>query len=207
MLGISLHEKPHAVAIGERVYNRERGMLRSYIALEAVEEALPQQLIQQCIRLKDEYRASILYTVDRPVHLVDGLRRTEGLSWYPHDMKPHVAQAIYPSFVSFDNTCGAYTFTYPEEELVHKQIQDALVEELVDPETGVPFLDRDGGRVPKIMFPQEFPVRDTQAGIRRAVWSPCLAVYSALKGLDGSRPPEKSDEESWEHRGDTITGY
>ena len=207
VLGVSLQEKPHAVILGERVYHRARGMMRSYVALEAVEEVLPQQLITHLVRLKDDYRASILYTVDRPSHLIDSLRQAQGLSWYAPGTPIHVAQALFPSFVSFDTKCGINAFSYPDEEIVHKEIQDALEVKLVDPETGVDFKDREGGIVPKILFPDEFHVRDTQAGVRRAVWSPCVALYAALKGLDGSRPPDNSEEDKWEHQGDPTTGY
>lgn len=194
--------------LGERVYELERGgMLRSYIALEAKEEQLPQQLTAQIIRMKDEYRASILYTVDRPSHLIDSLRAAQGLSWYSQGTPVHVAKSLFPSFISFDTKCGIFPYSYPDEEVVHKEIQDALEVELVDPETGVKFKDRNGEPVPKILFPEEFPVRDTQAGVRRAVWSPCVALYAALKGLDSSRPPDNTEEKTWEHRGDPTTGY
>jgi len=222
-IGLSLEEKAcFAVVMGERILSLDRRTERErrrgggemplygryFVVLDEAETSMPQEMIGRLIELKDEYRAGTVYGPDRPVHLVESVRGTEGLTHYlPEYQDYRLAVAQWPTFVDFDIRAGYYGKAVPDEQTVHRDLEFGLSSHAKDPKTGKPLIGVDGKPIPVINLPVEMDNLKTRSGIRQAYMPSCTALWFVYMGMSKSWAIPRTTEMEHEHVGNSITGY
>ena len=207
VIGLSLESPLFCCVIGERVLDKKSGQERFFVVLDEYESLLPQEMINKCIELKDRYRCTTLFVPDSPIHLVQSVRETDGLTWYRDDNNLRAAKAIWPSFVDFEVRVALRETTQPDEKTLHRELEHFLTAAVVDTDTMLPISLDDNELLYRLYFPSEMPNDNTKAGVRQAKISPCLALWLAAKGLDRSQVPVTQEDMSYyEHMPNPITG-
>ena len=206
-LGVQLSERGcFACVVGERVLPERQGEVRYWIVLDEAEQPLAQSLFDDLIRLKDRYRCGVLYSQDKPLQLIESLRRQEGISYYKED-RPHIARVLWPSFVDFTVRCGLYARPLPEEETIHRELEMWLKWEARWSSSGTPLLGIDGQPVYRLQLPYDFTNQKIRAGVRQANLLPCAALWLALSGLERSTAKVGEKKEVHEWQPNPISGY
>lgn len=180
---------------------------RYFIVLDEAKTALPQELIDQLIRLKDRYRAGVVYGPDRPAHLVDSLRQAEGLTHYRERGNPRLAAQLWPSFVDWEVVAGYALMPVPDVPTVHRDLEMGLSAKAKNPEFGAPLLGKDGAEVPLLNLPGDFNNLSTRASIRSGTGGFCTALWHVFMGLHKSMPRIRLTSTAVEPAGHSLTGY
>lgn len=201
VMGISFEEGVHVCVMGERLWtfderssreqrDGEKGrvnMERIFIVLAETSGHLAEEVFEDCVTLKDDFRCRVMYGPDTPVSLVESLQRTEGLSRYPTD-NPHIAGDRWKSFRSFDTRLGLYMNLRPDETTIHRDLEMLATTPARDPETHEPILSLDGTTTNRFVMPTDFPTEKMQAGFRQGRYAPCEAMWYATMGMENSHP-------------------
>lgn len=222
-LGVALEDKScFAVVLGERILSLDRrtererrrggGELplygRYFVVLDEAETTMPAEMVESLIALKDKYRVATVFGPDRPVHLVESVRQSEGLTYYlPEYQDPQLAKKQWKTFVDFDVRAGYYGKAVPDEHTVHRDVEFGLSSHAKDPKTGSTLLGRDGKPVPVLNLPVEMNNLKTRSGIRQAFFPACAALWYAYTGMSKSWVTPRSTESEYEHVGNSHTGY
>ena len=187
-IGLSIVEAPfHVVVVGERYFEYEDQMERIYVVLDEAEFLTMHSLGTALIDFKDRYHISTIYCPNYPPSTYEALRNTDGLSHYRNDSDPmQVAKAKWPSYISYDRVAAIQAEETPAEATVHREIEQFLAADAIDPRTQKPLLAADGEPLPKLLFPNGLTNRNMLMAIRRADIQPSVALYHAIHGLESS---------------------
>lgn len=181
---------------------------RYFLVIDEAVAPLPQELIDHLIRLKDVYRAGVVFGPDRPAHLVDTMRRAEGLTHYRQEqVSPLLAQRLWPSFVDYEVTAGYAQRPVPDEPTVHRDLEMGLSSYAKDPRTGANLTGKDGAAVPMLNLPADFNNLKTRAGVRSGNLTTCTALWHVFTGLHTSWARPQSSQGEHTHVGNRVTGY
>lgn len=221
-IGVSFAEGIHACVVGERQFLHDERSLREqrdggsgrvrmdrmFVALAEAHGTLAEEVFGEIVKLKDDYCAGVLFGPNKPIHLAESLRATEGLSYYATD-RPRVAEERWPSFRTFETRAGIYMSDRPDEETLHRDLEHFFTTPVRDPETNDPVLAKDQSQVNQLMLPTDFPTQSVFAGFQQGRTGPCESLWYAVRGLSKSNPPLPSRKpmKSPERRGITQAGY
>ncbi len=181
---------------------------RYFLVIDEAVTALPQELIDQMIRLKDQYRISNIYGPDRPVQLVDSLRQAEGLTFYRREqVSTELSTRIWPSFVDYELRAGYAPRPVPDEQTVHRDLELGLSGHAKDPRNGGMLKGKDGEAVPLLNLPPEFNNLKTRSAIRQGSLAGCTALWHVFNGMNRSMVIPRNPLGEHEHVGNRVTGY
>jgi hypothetical protein len=208
VLGLAWGTGAHVVVVGERVFEYHDRRDRFYVVLDEQITPLPHQLLDELVRLKDQYRVTDLFLPEAPPDLAQSVRELEGLSHY-RENAPNVARERWPTFLDFDLTAAIWPMPAPSEIMVHQQLEQLLQKQVIDPKTEQPMLDKEGMPLPKLLFPVDLPILATQAGLRQGSLVSCTALWLAALGLERSnlRPKLAPKEKAHVHKPNPYGGY
>lgn len=225
-IGLSFIDGAHAAVVGERSFVFDTRSLRQqrdneyfpgsvkiermFVVLDEAHGNLAEDVFEALIALKDQYWAKTLYCANKPIHLAESLRKTDGLGWY--STRNHLtARERWPTFRSFEHKIGVYMSPEPDEETVHRDLEHFFTTTVRNPETDKEITSKDGSAVFQLMFPTDFPAENLLAGFRQGTLSACQALWFVLHGLSSSRPSLTSrprrDREEEKTEGFVQPGY
>jgi len=187
-IGVSLAEAPfRMVVVGERYFEHGDYTESIYIIIDEAEFLTMHSLAYSLIDFKDRYHVSTVYCPNSPVSAYESLRTTDGLAYYRNDSEPtQLAKSKWAHFISYDCVASLQARETPSDDLVHREIEQFLAADAINPQTQQPMIAADGETTPKLLFPTGLTNRNTLMAIRRADLQPSIALYHALNGLSSS---------------------
>ena len=200
VLGLSFEDGVHVACLGERVWSHDTRSLREgrdgipgnvrtermWVVLDEAHGHLAEDVFAQLVSLKDRYLCSVLYAPNKPTHLAESMRATEGLAYYLTDSVA-VAEGRWPTFRPFATRAGVYLEAPPDEETVHRDLEHFATTPVRDPATSEPILALDGSSAKQLMIPGDFPTQTLAAGFQQGALGPCQSLWFAVHGLARSR--------------------
>ena len=167
---------------------------RQYIIIDEAECMLMSQLVEHCIRLKDTYLCSAAFCANDPISLVEGLKRTEGLSHY-RDEPPHLLRERFKSFVSRQTRVSVQDLPV-DIDGARKDINVLLDTQLQFPGTGIP------------IYGVNFHTDLADQAVQRSEPKYLVPVWLAVNGLDRTMARNRMGQtKSHEWTGATHSGY
>lgn len=187
-IGLSIAEPPfNVVIVGERYFEYEDQMERIYVVLDEAEFRTAHSLGMALIDFKDRYHISTVYCPNHPLSTYEALRNTDGLSHYRNDSDPmQIAKTKWPSYISYDRVASIQAEETPSDATVHREIEQFLSADAINPKTQKLLMAADGEPTPKLLFPNDLTNRNILMAVRRADIQPSIALYHALHGLESS---------------------
>ena len=205
-IGVGWKDTCHIVVLGERYFKAPEREETIYVVLDEATLSSPHLLFDHLVLLKDKYRAQHLFAPDQPADFCNNIQTLDGLARYMEDSRPDLALRQWPSFKDFDTTVSLHFRAAPDEQTLHLDLERLLSTEAVDPETQLPLLDKDLKTTPRLIFPVDLPVKETQAGVSHGRFVISQALWLVCTGLNWASVRRTSKKPAHEHR-PGIGGY
>jgi hypothetical protein len=193
----------YCCVVAERCFwsrDEDKAPERQYVVVD--EGGAPSffDLAGEAVTLKDKYLADFVGCPNAPISAVEGLRRWEGLTYYPDD-PPQVLRHKYSTFVSQDTTASIRETALPTVGAMIADLNLLWNRELQHPDDSLPIF---GPAVPAPLKTLYVLGSDSEAnyttsgaaqGIDAGEAAVTTALWLAVKGLEATLWAGRSGQE------------
>ena len=173
--------------VGERWFKYQDKEESVHVVLaEALDTDIPAEVFRRVLELKDNHRATRIFTPKEPVHMMESLQRVEGISHYRQPNIEASARTRWPTFVDFDTTADVSSTELPDTNTITAELNGLMDTTAVDPRTDRAMVRAHGLDIPRVLFLADLPVYRTLQSVRTTHPGGTIALWLATHGLNNS---------------------